>query len=62
MSIFNPTTIIKDFDMFGKAPNIRFKGQDKFKTFCGGLATMFLILCLSLYFGINGYSVYAGRI
>lgn len=47
--------IIKKVDLFGKRVNLRFEGEDYFKTLCGAFATIFMFLSLTLisYFSIK---------
>lgn len=54
--------LIKKADLFGKRVNLRFEGEDYFKTHCGAVATIFLFLSLTLITTFAIYDILKGKI
>ena len=50
--------LVKSGDLFGVKVQLTYKGVDKFKTFCGGCATLFFLLTMVLYFAYEFDHVY----
>ena len=58
----NLTAFLKTIDLFGRTVNLRFMGRDKFKTRCGGVSTLIMLLTLIVIFGLGIYDVYRGEL
>ena len=53
---------LKTIDLFGRTVNIRFMGREKFKTRCGGLSTLIMLLTLIFIFSLGIYDVWRGEV
>ena len=49
------SNFFKYIDMYGKEPNLYYKGEEKIKSVVGGIFTLIYIL---LYLGYTGYKLY----
>lgn len=58
----NSFEIIRTIDLFGKAPSLRFEGKDKFRTHCGGLATLVFLILIIAFFVLKSTQVAQGKI
>lgn len=56
------SSFLKFIDLFGRGVNLRFQGEDKFKTACGGVATLVCFLVLFVYFLIGIFEVHKGKL
>ena len=55
-------SILKKIDLFGREVNLRFMGEDRFRTNCGGVATILMCLTLVIIFVLGILDVYEGKI
>lgn len=58
----NSLEVFRTIDLFGKAPSLRFEGKDKFRTHCGGLATLVFLILIIAFFIVNSMAVAQGKI
>ena len=49
---------IKSGDLFGVSVQLTYKGEEKFKTFCGGCVSLFFLLTMVLYFAYEFETAY----
>ena len=57
-----PSCPIKKIDLFGRPVNLRYQGEDKFKTNCGAVATIVMGLTLLVIFIVNVNDIAKGKI
>lgn len=54
--------LIKKADLFGRRVNLRFEGEDYFKTYCGAVATIFLFVTLMIITTVSVMDITKGKI
>ena len=53
---------LKQLDLFGKRVNLRFQGNDYYKTYCGALATVIMFVSLIVLFTVSSTQIIRGKI
>lgn len=56
------TQFLKKLDFFGRRVNLRFDGQDYFKTYCGSCSSVLLILILLFFFLYDMSNILTGKV
>ena len=54
--------MLKKLDIFGKRVNLRFQGEDEYRTVCGALATLIMILILGVLSYLSARDILKGKI
>lgn len=53
---------MKKVDLFGKRVNLRFQGEDEYRTFCGAVATIIMFLILGILSFLSARDIMKGKI